>query len=62
MDVKNNIRVFGSFKKIVDALFAMITVIRVIAVGFMLLQVFLIITNNGKSFKDMGNIVLKFKS
>ncbi len=62
MDVKNNIRVFGSFKKIVDALFAIITVIRVIAVAFMLLQVFLIITNNGKSFKDMGNIVLKFKS
>ena len=62
MDVKNNIRVFGSFKKIVDALFAMTTVIRVIAVAFMLLQVFLIITNNGKSFKDMGNIVLKFKS
>lgn len=61
MDIKNNIKVFGSFKKIIDALFAIITVIRIVAVIFMILQVFFIVTNSGKSFKDISGSVLNFK-
>lgn len=38
MDLKNNIKVIGSFQKVVNALYAVITVVRVIAVLFLILQ------------------------
>ena len=38
MDLKNDIKVIGSFQKAVNALYAAITVIRIAAVAFLILQ------------------------
>ncbi len=53
MDLKNNIKVFGAFKKTVDGLYAVITAIRVLAVILLVLQAIFLITENGKSFSGI---------
>ena len=52
MDLKNNIKIFGAFKKFVDSLYAIITAIRVVAVIILVLQAIFLITESGKSFSD----------
>lgn len=49
MDIKNNIKVMGTFKKAVNGLYTVITVIRVIAVVFLILQTILLLTENKTS-------------
>lgn len=53
MDLKNNIKVFSAFKKTVDGLYSIITVIRVLAVILLVLQDVFLITENGKSFANL---------
>ncbi|MEZ3421433.1 MAG: hypothetical protein K1V95_05890 [Eubacterium sp.] len=53
MDLKNNIKVFSAFKKTVDGLYSIITVIRVLAVILLVLQAVFLITENGKSFANL---------
>lgn len=43
MDLKNNIKIIGSFQKIVNSLDAVITIIRIIAVLFLILQTVVLI-------------------
>ncbi|MBD5082686.1 MAG: hypothetical protein HDT34_00695 [Clostridiales bacterium] len=52
MDLKNNIKVFGAFKKFVDSLYAIITAVRVVAVIILVLQAIFLITGTGKSITD----------
>lgn len=52
MDLKNNIKVLGTFKKLVNGLYGAITVIRVIAVAFLVLQAIFLITDSGKSMSE----------
>lgn len=52
MDLKNNIKIFGAFKKFVNALYAIITAVRVVAVIFLVLQAIFLITDSGKSFSN----------
>ena len=47
MDLKNNIKVFSAFKKTVDGLYSIITVIRVLAVILLVLQAVFLIKENG---------------
>lgn len=49
MDLRNNIKIMGSFQKTVNALYAVITVIRVLAVAFLVLQAVLLIAAPDKS-------------
>jgi len=49
MDLKNNIKVMGTFQKVVNSLYAVITAIRVIAVVFLVLQAVLLIAAPDKS-------------
>ena len=42
MDIRNNIKVMGTFQKVVNSLYAVITAIRVIAVAFLVLQAVLL--------------------
>lgn len=49
MDLRNNIKIMGSFQKTVNALYAVITVIRVFAVAFLVLQAVLLIAAPDKS-------------
>ena len=46
MDLKNNIKIIGSFQKAVNALYAAITVIRIAAVAFLILQTVVLICSN----------------
>ncbi len=46
MDFKNNIKVIGSFQKAVNALYAAITVIKIAAVAFLVLQTAVLICSN----------------
>lgn len=46
MDLKNDIKVIGSFQKAVNALYAAITVIRIAAVAFLILQTVVLICSN----------------
>ena len=52
MDLKNNIKIFGAFKKFIDSLYAIITAIRVAAVIILVLQAIFRITQNGQSISD----------
>lgn len=38
MNLKNNIKVIGTFQNVVNALYTVITVIRIVAVLFLILQ------------------------
>lgn len=58
MDLKNNIKVFSAFKKTVNGLYSVITIIRVLAVILLVLQAIFLITGSDKSFSDIIN---KFK-
>lgn len=49
MDLKNNIKVFGSFQKAVNALYMIITVIRIIAVVFLILQAIFLVAGPDKT-------------
>lgn len=44
MDLFNNIKLFDAFKKVVDSLYIIITIIRVISVVFLILQAITLIT------------------
>lgn len=46
MDLFNNIKLFDALKKVVDSLYIVITIIRVIAVLFLILQAITLITEN----------------
>ena len=58
---KNNIKIFGALKKLVNTLYAIITVIRVVSVIFLVLQAIFLITENGKSF-SIQSAVKHFKA
>lgn len=49
MDLKNNIKVMGTFQKVVNSLYAIITAVRVIAVVFLVLQAVLLIASPDRS-------------
>lgn len=49
MDMKTNIKLIGNFQKVVNALYILITVIRVIAVAFLVLQAVMLIASPDKS-------------
>lgn len=49
MDLKNNIKIMGTFQKVVNSLYAVITAIRVIAVVFLVFQAVLLIAAPDKS-------------
>ena len=51
MDLKNDIKVIGSFQKSVNALYAAIAVIRIAAVAFLVLQTVVLICSNRPSGK-----------
>ena len=53
MDLKSNIKIFGAFKKFVNTLYAIISIVRVVAVIFLVLQAIFLITDNGKSFSHL---------
>ncbi len=52
MDLKNNIKIFGAFKKFIDSLYAIITAVRIVAVIILVLQAIFLITESGKSISD----------
>lgn len=52
MDLKNNIKIFGAFKKFIDSLYAFITAVRIAAVIILVLQAIFLITESGKSIPD----------
>lgn len=52
MDLKNNIKIFGAFKKFIDSLYAIITAVRIAAVIILVLQTIFLITESGKSISD----------
>ncbi|MDE5670957.1 MAG: hypothetical protein K2I14_05810 [Eubacterium sp.] len=52
MDLRNNIKIFGAFKKFVDSLYAIITAVRIAAVIILVLQAIFLITESGKSISD----------
>ena len=52
MDLRNNIKILGAFKKFIDGLYAVITALRVIAVIILVLQAIFLITDTGKNFSD----------
>ena len=62
MDLKNNIKVMGTFKKTVNGLYTAITVIRVIAVVFLILQTILLLTENKVSVSSAQNPFGKLNS
>lgn len=45
MDLKNNIKVIGSFQKAVNALYIIINVLRALAVVFLVLQTVILLFN-----------------
>ncbi len=45
MDLKNNIKVIGSFQKTVNALYIIINVLRALAVAFLVLQTVILLFN-----------------
>lgn len=49
MDIKNNIKTIGAFRKTVDALYTVVTILRVIAVAFLVIQTVLLILSPDKS-------------
>lgn len=49
MDIKNNIKVMGTFQKTVNILYGIITAIRIIAVAFLVLQAVLLVVSPDKS-------------
>jgi len=49
MDIKNNIKTIGAFRKTVDALYAVITVLRVLAVAFLIIQTVMLVLSPDKS-------------
>lgn len=49
MDLKNNIKVMGTFQKVVNSLYAVITAVRIIAVVFLVLQAVLLIASPDKT-------------
>lgn len=53
MDLKNNIKVIGSFQKTVNALYMIINILRALAVAFLVLQTLILIFNN----KSKANIL-----
>ncbi len=59
MNIKNDIKVMGAFKSIVNGLYLLISVIRIIAVVFLILQTVLLITQNRGSIAAFDNIKLK---
>ena len=48
MDLKNDIKVMGGFQKTINALYAAITVIRALAVAFLLLHAVLLLPSPDK--------------
>lgn len=58
MDIKKDIKVMGAFRSAVNGLYTVITVIRVIAVVFLLLQTVLLITQE-KGSLPLDKIKLK---
>lgn len=49
MDIKNNIKTISVFRKTVDALYTVVTVLRVIAVAFLVIQTVMLILSPDKS-------------
>lgn len=49
MDIKNNIKTIGAFRKTVDALYTIVTILRVIAIAFLVIQTVLLILSPDKS-------------
>lgn len=49
MNLKNNIKVIGTFQNVVNALYMVITVIRVVAVLFLILQTVVLLASPDKS-------------
>ena len=45
MDLKNNIKVIGTFQKAVNALYFLISALRILAVAFLVLQTVMLIFN-----------------
>lgn len=62
MDLKNNIKIMGTFKSAVNGLYTVITVIRVIAVIFLVLQTILLLTENKATLPSAPNPFNKLKS
>ena len=48
MDLRNNIKVIGSFQKVVNSLYTVIMIIRIVAVAFLVLQTLLLILSPDK--------------
>ena len=49
MNLKNNIRVIGTFRNVVNALYTVITVVRIVAVLFLILQTVVLLASPDKS-------------
>ena len=49
MNLKNNIRVIGTFQNVVNALYTVITVVRIVAVLFLILQAVVLLASPDKS-------------
>ena len=62
MDLKNNIKMMSTFKSTINGLYTVITVIRVIAVIFLILQTILLLTENKASLPSAQNPFNKLKS
>lgn len=62
MDLKNNIKVLGTFKTAVNGFYAVITVIRIVAVAFLILQTILLLTENKAALPSAQNPFNKLKS
>lgn len=62
MDLKNNIKVMGAFRSAVNSLYTVITVIRVVAVIFLILQTILLLTENKPALPSVTNPFNKLKS
>ena len=45
MDLKNNIKVIGTFQKAVNALYFLISALRILAVAFLVLQTVMLLFN-----------------
>ena len=52
MDLKNNIKIFGAFKKFIDSLYAIITAVRIAAVIIRVMQAICLISESGQSISD----------
>ena len=49
MNLKNNIRIIGTFQNVVNALYTVITVVRIVAVLFLILQTVVLLASPDKS-------------